>query len=158
MNVNIGHMASKPTLEQTLLIAVRKLRAIKKNGRADASVEDAGMSSRAVRPRLLPLRHVQAANGWPVRGSCPGEAFGFGWATGKPSVYRSSPIATRGLCADRGTSLFLRYDGDELIRLTAGSLDHPEGIRPAGHYGVESRLRWAECGPGLPEEETQERW
>ncbi len=28
--------------------------------------------------RLLPLRHVQAGNGRPVRGSCPGEAFGFG--------------------------------------------------------------------------------
>ncbi|AJD45916.1 GFA family protein [Rhizobium sp. SEMIA 4085] len=80
------------------------------------------------------------------------------WTTGKPSVYRSSPIATRGFCASCGTPLFLRYDGDELIRLTAGSLDHPERIRPAGHYGIESRLRWAECGPGLPEEETQERF
>ncbi|TCU31098.1 hypothetical protein EV130_101674 [Rhizobium azibense] len=82
----------------------------------------------------------------------------FVWTTGKPSVYRSSPIATRGFCANCGTPLFLQYDGDELIRLTAGSLDHPERIRPAGHYGVESRLRWAECGPGLPEEQTQERF
>ena len=80
------------------------------------------------------------------------------WTRGTPASYRSSPIATRGFCRDCGTPLYLQYDGDQLIRVTVGSLDSPESIRPAGHYGVESRLDWADCGRGLPEEETQERF
>ncbi|UVC12483.1 GFA family protein (plasmid) [Rhizobium sp. TH2] len=80
------------------------------------------------------------------------------WTKGQPSEFRSSPIATRGFCPECGTPLYLQYDDDELIRLTAGSLDHPEGIRPAGHYGVESRLAWADNGPDLPEEETKEQF
>ncbi|MBX4927295.1 hypothetical protein ABID08_006599 [Rhizobium binae] len=79
------------------------------------------------------------------------------WTAGSPAVYRSSPIATRGFCGNCGTPLYLQYDGDALIRVTAGSLDNPERIRPAGHYGVESRLGWADCGHGLPEETTRER-
>ncbi|MBB2674967.1 UNVERIFIED_ORG: hypothetical protein GGE44_004549 [Rhizobium esperanzae] len=80
------------------------------------------------------------------------------WTDAAPAVYRSSPIATRGFCSTCGTPLYLQYDGDELIRVTAGSLDHPERIQPAGHYGVESRLAWADCGRRLPEEVSQERF
>lgn len=80
------------------------------------------------------------------------------WTGKPPAVFRSSPIATRGFCPECGTPLFLQYDGDDLIRMTAGSLDHPERIEPGGHYGVESRLRWADIGPGLPEEVTKERF
>jgi hypothetical protein len=79
------------------------------------------------------------------------------WTRKEPSEFRSSPIATRGFCPDCGTPLYLQYDDDDLIRVTVGSLDHPERIRPAGHYGVESRLPWADIGSGLPEEETKER-
>lgn len=79
------------------------------------------------------------------------------WINGAPAVFRSSPIATRGFCRECGSPLFLQYDGDDLVRLTAGSLDQPQRIRPASHYGIESRLAWADIGPGLPEEETKER-
>lgn len=82
----------------------------------------------------------------------------FRWTNDKPAAYRSSPIATRGFCPTCGSPLFLQYDNDDLIRLTAGSLDRPQDIRPAGHYGVESRISWAEIGPGLPEEETKEKF
>ncbi|WP_432350137.1 GFA family protein (plasmid) [Shinella yambaruensis] len=80
------------------------------------------------------------------------------WTNVSPAVFRSSSIATRGFCSKCGSPLFLQYDGDDLVRLTAGSLDHPERIQPAGHYGVESRLPWADIGQGLPEEETKERF
>jgi hypothetical protein len=80
------------------------------------------------------------------------------WTKEQPAVYRSSPIATRGFCPNCGSPLFLQYDNDDLVRVTVGSLDRPERIRPAGHYGVESRLAWAEIGAGLPEEETQEEF
>ncbi|WP_183782198.1 GFA family protein [Rhizobium sp. BK456] len=80
----------------------------------------------------------------------------FRWTKGRPRSYRSSSIATRGFCDLCGTPLYLQYDNDELIRVTVGSLDYPERVRPSGHYGVESRLGWADGGRGLPEEKTQE--
>jgi hypothetical protein len=83
---------------------------------------------------------------------------GLTWTKERPTVYRSSPIATRGFCPDCGTPLFLQYDNDPLIRVTIGSLDRPQDIRPAGHYGVESRLSWADIGGDLPEEETKEKF
>jgi len=79
------------------------------------------------------------------------------WIADKRTVYRSSAIATRGFCKKCGSPLYLQYDGDELIRLTVGSLDRPADIFPSGHYGVESKLVWADIGGGLPEEETQEQ-
>ena len=82
----------------------------------------------------------------------------FRWTNDKPAVYRSSPIATRGFCPTCGSPLFLQYDDDDLIRVTAGSLDRPEDIHPAGHYGVESRLPLADIGTGPPEEETKEKF
>ncbi|WP_338610971.1 GFA family protein (plasmid) [Pelagibacterium nitratireducens] len=78
------------------------------------------------------------------------------WLGPEPHIYRSSPIAERGFCPDCGTPLFLCYDDDQRLRLTIGSLDHPEQAKPSSHYGVESRLPWIDCSQGLPEEETQE--
>lgn len=80
------------------------------------------------------------------------------WRDAMPSTYRSSPIAVRGFCPDCGSPLFLSYDGDAFIRLTVGSLDHPELVRPEGQYGMESRLPWVDCWHDLPGEETQERF
>ncbi|MBB3290868.1 MULTISPECIES: GFA family protein [unclassified Rhizobium] len=82
----------------------------------------------------------------------------FEWTKGKARIFRSSPIAIRGFCPDCGTPLFLQYDDDELIRVTIGSLDHPERVVPETHYGVESRLDWADIGSDLPQEETRERF
>ncbi|WP_318911581.1 GFA family protein (plasmid) [Sinorhizobium medicae] len=79
------------------------------------------------------------------------------WNT-PPALYRSSPIAVRGFCPDCGSPLFLQYDDDPRLRFTAGTLDRPEGLAPTDHYGVESRLPWDDSGPGLPAEETKERF
>jgi len=81
------------------------------------------------------------------------------WLGEEPAVYRSSPIAERGFCPDCGTPLFLRYDKDKRLRMTAGSLDNPELVEPDNHYGIESRLPWtSELGPHLPQERTRERF
>ncbi|NWJ27465.1 GFA family protein [Rhizobium sp. RM] len=82
----------------------------------------------------------------------------FRWTGMGPSAYRSSPIATRGFCPSCGTPLYLQYDDDPFIRITLGSLDQPEKIHPNSHYGIEGRLDWVDCGAGLPEEETKERF
>lgn len=78
------------------------------------------------------------------------------WRGEPPAVYRSSPIAQRGFCPDCGSPLFLKYDDDGRFRVTGGTLDHPETIAPAYHYGIESRLPWMDCDNGLPEEKTRE--
>lgn len=54
-------------------------------------------------------------------------------------------------------ALLLSYDGRNDIAITVGSLDEPALWVPASHYGVESRLVWADSGPGLPESPTRER-
>lgn len=78
------------------------------------------------------------------------------WTGKEHATFRSSPTATRDSCADCGTALLLRDDGDALLRLTAGSLDRPDGIRPAGRYGIEGRLEWTLIGKGRREETTRE--
>ncbi|WP_407866446.1 GFA family protein [Phyllobacterium phragmitis] len=80
------------------------------------------------------------------------------WLSEPPATFRSSPIAKRGFCPDCGTPLFLRYDDDDRIRLTAGSLDHPERITPSYNYGIESRLPWVCYDDDLPGQPTQERF
>ena len=80
------------------------------------------------------------------------------WSGETPEVFRSSPIAVRTHCGYCGTPLALRYDNDDAVALTAGSMDNPEAIRPDHHYGIEARLSWADIGPGLPGEKTEESW
>jgi hypothetical protein len=77
----------------------------------------------------------------------------------RPVLRRSSPIASRGFCAICGSPMTLAYDDRPLkIALHVGTLDRPEAVTPRSHYGVESRLAWADCGAGLPEGETEESW
>jgi len=80
------------------------------------------------------------------------------WTKGSPTLYRSSPIATRGFCRQCGSPLFYDGEAEKQLSLTAGSLDDPSGVKPDHHYGIESRLPWADCGPGLPGRETEERF
>ena len=70
----------------------------------------------------------------------------------------SSRFGYRTFCAECGTPLYLDYDRDHYLRLTVGSLDDPERVKPGGHYGIESRLSWVDCWADLPGEETQERF
>ena len=78
--------------------------------------------------------------------------------TSSPSIFRSSPIAHRGFCRSCGSPLFYEADAEDHVAITVGSLDDPSGFRPDHHYGIESRLAWADCGPGLPGHETEERF
>ena len=80
------------------------------------------------------------------------------WTKGRPSTFRSSPLASRGFCPACGSPLFYDGDAEDHVALTVGSLDDPSGFKPDHHYGVESRLEWADCGPSLPGRETAERF
>jgi hypothetical protein len=74
--------------------------------------------------------------------------------TGEPARYRSSEIATRGFCPTCGTSLFLDYDGSSDIALMLGAFDAPADLQPSHHYGIESRLPWADIEEDLPGKPT----
>jgi hypothetical protein len=80
------------------------------------------------------------------------------WTPQPPAVRRSSPVAERGFCPECGTPLLLSYDGRGDIALTIGSLDSAASWAPGSHYGVEGRLPWADCGNGLPEASTKEKF
>jgi uncharacterized protein (DUF1330 family) len=71
---------------------------------------------------------------------------------GAPRWRRSSPFAQRGFCAECGTPLAFSYDDSEHVSLAVGAFDDPRALRPTQHGGIESRLPWAQIGPGLPEE------
>jgi hypothetical protein len=82
------------------------------------------------------------------------------WTGGAlPHERRSSPIARRSFCPHCGTPLTLIYDErPERTALHGGTLDRIGEFAPQSHYGVEGRLAWTDCGSGLPEKPTAERW
>jgi hypothetical protein len=47
--------------------------------------------------------------------------------------YRSSQKAQRGFCGQCGSSLFWDEHGAELLRIAAGTLDQPTGLRTVAH-------------------------
>jgi hypothetical protein len=80
------------------------------------------------------------------------------WTGGPPKVFRPSPIARRSHCETCGSPIHFAYDDADEIAFAAGSLAHPETLWPTHHYGVESRLGWADVGLALPGQSTREQW
>ena len=76
------------------------------------------------------------------------------WTRGEPAFFQSSSVAKRGFCRDCGTPLSFAYDRSDRFSVTIGSLDHPETVPIARHYGVESKMPWLKLCDGLPEEAT----
>jgi hypothetical protein len=72
------------------------------------------------------------------------------WTREPPDLRPSSAIAVRGFCGRCGTPLFLQYRGSPQIALMAGCFDDPASLQPTHHYGIESRLPWADIGRDLP--------
>lgn len=50
--------------------------------------------------------------------------------SGEATFRRSFPKCSRGFCPECGTPLFMKYDGDDEIAVSLGSLDHPERVSP----------------------------
>ncbi len=81
----------------------------------------------------------------------------FRFTKGEPKRYRSSSIMEKCFCPNCGSTLTDRY----LVRMSAkrspdmvlvhiGTLDKPEAVSIASHYGVESQLPWVHFDDGLP--------
>jgi hypothetical protein len=74
---------------------------------------------------------------------------------GTPARFASSDVAERGFCRDCGTPLFYAPVRSSDVELMIGSLDDPDSVTPALHYGTESRVSWLHLADGLPEHETR---
>lgn len=77
---------------------------------------------------------------------------------GPVASFRSSPIAVRTHCGRCGSPLSLTYDARDDMALNVGTFDQPERVTPSHHYGVESRLSWADIGAQLLGRRTREQW
>ncbi len=77
------------------------------------------------------------------------------WTRDTPGEFRSSAIVVRGFCADCGTPLYMKEDGDGTFELAMGAFDDPNALPPLSRQsGVESRVHWFSRMASLPEEET----
>jgi len=108
-----------------------------------------------VNVHLCHCRMCQKAVGGPFAAFAPIPRTGFKWTRGTPGTYASSTIAERDFCPKCGTPLTFRYLDGTTVGVTIGSLDNPEAVTPATHYGVESRVGWLAKLAGLPERTTE---
>ena len=74
---------------------------------------------------------------------------------GTPARFASSSVAERGFCRECGTPLFYAPVGSDEVELMIGTLDDPDAVTPALHYGIESRVSWLHLADGLPEYATR---
>ena len=78
------------------------------------------------------------------------------WTRGAPSEFRSSSIVARGFCAQCGTPLHMKEDGDPNYEIAIGTLDDPEQAPPRYEVGIESKLSWFKSLATLPGRTTEE--
>jgi hypothetical protein len=94
------------------------------------------------RTDLCACRMCQKAVGGPfaVLAQVPREHFA--WTRGTPGAFRSFSVASRNFCRDCGSPLTYSADVDDVITVTAGTLDTPEVAWPVEIWGVESLMPW----------------
>jgi hypothetical protein len=79
------------------------------------------------------------------------QAANFRLTKGSLSEYQSSLHATRGFCAQCGTSLTYRHrERAAETDVTLATLDDPERLAPKAHIWVQDRLSWEVPGDSLP--------
>lgn len=96
-------------------------------------------------------RICQKSSGAPVEVGVSIEPGSLEFLSEEPRYFDSSPIGRRGFCRHCGARLvWMSPTKPEWTNLSAGSLDHPERVRPTQHLCVESQLPWFELADELP--------
>jgi len=86
----------------------------------------------------------------------------FRFTKGEPKRYRSSSIMEKCFCPHCGSTLTDRYlvwrgaVAPDKVLVHIGTLDKPEAVSIASHYGVESQLPWVHFDDGLPRSRCDE--
>ncbi len=94
------------------------------------------------RTSLCHCRMCQKAVGQPFAAYATVPDEYFRWTRGSPPSFRSSSMAERHFCPACGTSLTFRYLDKPDMDVAAGTLDHPERLRPVANVGNEGRIPW----------------
>lgn len=75
----------------------------------------------------------------------------FRWVAGEPGRYASRAGVERTFCRGCGTQLtFVDSEDDNILDITAGSLDDPDRLQPEDHVWCDRRIRWMPDADGLP--------
>ena len=75
----------------------------------------------------------------------------FRFVTGTPNECGSKPRVTRQFCGQCGTQLTYRHaEEEDVIDVTAASLDAPETVQPEDHVWSDRMLPWIRLSDGLP--------
>ena len=87
----------------------------------------------------------------------------FRFTKGEPKRYRSSSIMEKCFCPHCGSTMTDQYlvrksarSNPDMVLVHIGTLDHPEAVSIASHYGVESQLPWVHFDDGLPRSRCDE--
>jgi len=87
----------------------------------------------------------------------------FRFTKGEPKRYRSSPIMEKCFCPHCGSTLTDQYivrksaiSNPDNVIVHIGTLDKPEAVSIASHYGVEDQLPWVHFDDGLPRSRCDE--
>jgi hypothetical protein len=103
---------------------------------------------------LCHCRMCQKAHAAPVITWLTVEADTFEWTRGEPASFRSSAKAVRTFCANCGTPLTFRLDGDATLDLAVAAFDRPQDFPPDRQYGIEARMPWLAETIDLPGKEA----
>lgn len=75
---------------------------------------------------------------------------GFGFTTGAPATFASSPGVTRGFCGVCGTALTYQHAARPgAIDVTTATLDDPDAFAPTKEIWVADKLAWESLNPSI---------
>ena len=75
------------------------------------------------------------------------------WTRGTPASFQASAAAIRTFCRACGGPLSFQFAGtvsDQILGVTIGTLDRPDGFPPTRHNWTSSQLPWISLFDGLP--------
>ncbi len=102
-------------------------------------------------PTLCHCLSCRRASGAPVVAWVTFPTAGFGFVSGSPVRYRSSPPVVRSFCGACGTALTYEHaDHPGGVDVTTASLDAPEAFPPADHTWSSHRIAWLRVSDALP--------
>jgi len=84
----------------------------------------------------------------------PKSAFAYVKGGDQIQTHQAESGTMRAFCRTCGSTLACYVDSDDLIEITAATLDTPIGLRPEYHIYVRSKVSWFDIQDGKPQHRT----